>query len=294
METIVMGRGEFYDVRLGKPFPVNDLRSEWYDWFLKKVDEYKPSQGSVTLWALGGSGFILRTKKSTIYIDPYLGGSVISDGTAFLTHRMIPIPFNASDVRKIDAVAITHEDIDHMNEDFIFPVSRNTECSFVGPSSVADLLKSWGTPENRIVSLSENEETRIGDVRVIALDSNDPNPKTANTYIFDTGKIRVFHAGDSFFLDKFAGIGRKYDIDIAAISVGVNPPGAKWYNNPGDAVQIARDLNAKVLIPMHWDLWDVCLEDPYLVEQEARNRRTNVKVVVLRVGERFDYPSKRD
>jgi len=287
-----MGRGEYYDVRLGKPYPVSDLKSEWFDWFLKTVDEYKPIQGSVTLWALGGAGFILRTKKSTIYIDPYLGGSVISEGLVF--HRMIPIPFNASSVRKIDAVVVTHEDVDHLNEDFIFPVSRNTKCRFVCPPSVADLLESWGIAQNRIISVKENEETRIGDVRIIALASNDPNAKTANTYIFDSGKIRMFHSGDSVFSEEFAEIGRKYDIDIAAISLGVNPPGAKWYNNPGDVVQIARDLNAKVLIPMHWDLWGICLEDPYLVEQEARNRRTNMKVVVLRVGERFDYPSKRD
>jgi len=280
-----VGRGEYYEVRLGKPFPLCNLRSEWFDWFLNEVDEYGPKPGSVALWSLGGAGFILRTQASTLYIDPYLGGSVKSEG--LILYRMIPVPFNASSVKRIDATVITHEDVDHMNEDFILPAVANTTCPFIGPSSVADLLKSWGVPENRIVTLNENDETKINDITVIALPANDANPKAANTYLFDTGKFRIFHSGDSAFVEEFSAIGRKYDIDIAAISVGLNPPGAKWYNNPSDAVQIARDLRTKVLIPMHWDLWNISLEDPHVVEREARTRMPALKVVVLKVGERY-------
>ena len=285
-----MGRGEYYDVRLGKPYPVSNLKSEWFDWFLREVDNYKVRPDSIALWSLGGAGFILKTTNSTIYIDAYLGGSAKSDG--LVLHRMIPIPFDPLAVKKIDATVVTHEDLDHLSEDFIFPVGENTACTFIGPPSVADLLESWRIPKTRIISLNENEEGRINDVRIIALASNDPNPKTSNTYVFDTGKVKIFHSGDSIFLERFAEIGRKYDIDIAAISLGANPPGAKWYNNPGDVVQIARDLRAKVLIPMHWDLWNIALEDPSLVEQEVRIRKLDIRVVVLRIGERLDYSSE--
>jgi len=283
-----MGRGEYYEVRLGKPYPLSNLRSEWFNWFLEEVDRYEPKQESVALWALGGAGFILKTATATIYIDPYVGGSVESEGVVL--HRMIPIPFNASAVRRIDATVVTHEDLDHLNEDFIFPVSENTRCIFAGPSSVAELLESWKIPKNRIVSLDENEETEINGTRIIALPANDANPKTANTYLLDTRKVRVFHSGDSLFLDKFAEIGNRYDIDIAAISLGLNPPGAKWYLDPSEVLEIATDLKAKVLIPMHWDLWHTTLRDPHLVEQEAVKRKTHIRTVVLRIGDRFDFP----
>jgi len=49
---------------------------------------------------------------------------------------------------------------------------------------------------------------------MIELAANDANPKTADTYLFDMGKIRVFHSGDSLFLDKFAEIDNRYGIDI--------------------------------------------------------------------------------
>jgi len=284
-----MGKGEWYDVRLGKPRPLSNLKSEWFNWFLREVDEYALNKGSVALWALGGASFILKTSRSTIYIDPYCGGSIKAAGLGTI-YRMIPIPFNPSDVRKIDATVITHEDLDHLNEDFVIPVSENTKSLFIGPPSVADLLESWKIPKDRVVLLKEYEEKKINDVKIVGLPSYDPIPKTANTYIFEVGNTRVFHSGDSLFFEKYVEIGKKYDIDIALISLGTNPPGMKIYNNPGEVVQIARDLKTKVLIPMHWDLWSFSLENPYLIEQEAKMRKLDIKVVVLRIGERFDYP----
>jgi len=285
----IMGQGLWYDKRLGKPQPLCNLRSEWYDWFLQNVDEYEVKQGFITLWSLGGAGFILKSPESTIYIDPYCGGALKNEGLTVM--RMIPLPFNASDVKKIDAAVISHEDPDHLNEDFIFPICKNTNCLFVGPPSVTNLLKSWEVAENRIVSLKEHQEKKINDIRVIAFPSNDPNPKTANTYIFEIGNVRIFHAGDSLWTEEFFKISQKYKIDIALISLGVNPPGIKYYNTPGEVLQIASDLRAKVLIPMHWDLWNFAIYNPHLVEHEAKSRNMKISVVILRIGQSFTYPT---
>jgi L-ascorbate 6-phosphate lactonase len=284
-----MGQGLWYDQRIGKPQPLCNLRSEWYTWFLQDVEAYHVKPGFITLWSLGGAGFILKSPESTIYIDPYCGGALKSAELTIL--RMIPLPFNASDVKKIDATVISHEDPDHLNEDFIFPIYKHTDCFFVGPPSVTHLLKSWRVADTRIVSLKEHQEKKIKDIRIIAFPSNDPIPKTANTYIFEIGNVRIFHAGDSLWTEEFYKISRKYEIDVALISLGVNPPGIKYYNTPGEILQIASDLQAKVLIPMHWDLWSFAIEDPHLVEHEAKSRNMELRVVILRIGQRFTYPS---
>ena len=252
------------------------------------IDGYTVKQGSVALWALGGAGFILKTSKTTLYIDPYCGGSQHSVGLTL--YRMIPLPFNASDVKKIDAEVITHEDLDHLNEDFVFPVCQNTQCLFVGPPSTAELLESWKIPKERIVSLGEYQEKKINDVKVIACPCYDPIPKTANAYVFEIGTTRIFHSGDGLYFDKFVEIGKKFDIDVALLGLGTNPTGMKICNNPGEVVQIARELGARFIVPMHWDLWSPMLENPYLVEEEVRIRRQNMRVVVLRIGERFEFP----
>ena len=280
-------KGMWYKVRLGKPLPLSNLRSEWFDEFLKEVNRHRVGAHSIRLWSLGGAGVILKTAKSTIYVNPYCGGSVVTEEEA---RRMIPIPFNASDVRRIDATVITHEDLDHLNEDFILPISKNTSCPFIGPPSVADILKSWGISEKRVICLEEYEEKKVNDVRITATPSNDPNAETANTYIFEVDGIRIFHAGDSIISNRLLAIGKKYDVDIVLVSLGQNPPGETFYNNPGEALQIARDLKAKIVIPMHWDLWAQFYDDPHNLQKEARLRRSSAKVVVLKIGEKFDYP----
>ncbi len=286
---MAMGRGLWYDGRLGKPQPLCNLKSEWYDWFLQDVEVYDIKPGFITLWSLGGAGFILKSPESTIYIDPYCGGALKNEEQIIM--RMVPLPFNASDVKKIDATVVSHEDPDHLNEDFIFPIYKNTDCLFVGPPSVTTLLKSWGVAENRIVSLNEHQEKKINDIRVIAFPSNDPIPKTANTYLFEIDDVRVFHTGDSLWTEEFFKLSQKYEIDIALISLGVNPPGIKYYNTPGEVLQIASDLRAKVLIPMHWDLWSFAIDNPHLVEYEAKSRNMKIGVVILRIGQSFTYPT---
>jgi L-ascorbate 6-phosphate lactonase len=281
-----MGEGEHYEMRLGKPRSLSNLRSEWFDWFLAEVSRCEPKGNSVVLWALGGAGFILKTRTATVYVDPYVGGSVEAGG--LMLYRMIPIPFDASSVREIDGTVITHEHIDHLNEDFVLPVSGNTKCKFVGPSSVAELLNSWGIPRGRIVSLDKSEETRIKDVRVVAFPANDPSSRSANTYLFDTGKVKLFHSGDSFHFHGFAEIGKQFDIDVAMVTFAKNPPGKKWYNDSTEFIKIARDTRPRVVIPMHWDLWSVLLENPHLVEKELAMKEPNITVEVLRVGQRFD------
>ncbi len=98
------------------------MRSEWYNWFLQNVDEYEVKQGFITLWSLGGAGTILKSPESTIYIDPYCEGALKNEGLPVM--RMTPLPFNVSDVKKIDAAVISHEDPDQLNEDFIFPIYK--------------------------------------------------------------------------------------------------------------------------------------------------------------------------
>jgi L-ascorbate 6-phosphate lactonase len=263
------------------------LKSEWFDWFLTTVESYRVRAGAITLWSIGGAGFIFKTSQATIYIDPYCGGSISSGGR--ILHRMVPIPFNPDEVKSIDATVITHEDLDHLSEDFVFPISDNTDSFFIGPESVTELLKSWKIPSSQIITLKEWHEKQINNIAIKVLPSKDPIPKTANTYLFECAKIGIFHSGDSLVDPIFKKIGKKYEIEIALISVGVNPPGERWYNTPEEAVEFAQYLGARILIPIHWDIWDIALCNPHLVEEIINRAKLEITCKILRIGERFDY-----
>lgn len=70
------------------------------------------------------------------------------------------------------------------------------------------------------------------------------------------GGLRVYHAGDSAYGPFFASIGARYPgIDVAMLPIGAYAP--RWFMqtmhiDPEEAVQAAGDIEARVMVPMHW------------------------------------------
>jgi L-ascorbate metabolism protein UlaG (beta-lactamase superfamily) len=73
-------------------------------------------------------------------------------------------------------------------------------------------------------------------------------------YIVRAGGKSVFHCGDSAYFGGFAEIGVKHNIDIALMPIGAyeSPSGRDVHMNPEEAARAFIDLNAKLLIPMHY------------------------------------------
>ena len=69
----------------------------------------------MTIRFLGQSGYIIKTEKSQIMIDPFLSDSV---NRVAGRPRTLPIPINPECV-KCDAVICTHNHLDHLDPDTV-------------------------------------------------------------------------------------------------------------------------------------------------------------------------------
>jgi L-ascorbate metabolism protein UlaG (beta-lactamase superfamily) len=76
-------------------------------------------------------------------------------------------------------------------------------------------------------------------------------------------------------------------VDAIALSVAQNPPDETYYMSEVDAVRIARDVGAKVLIPHHWDLWQWVALDPRRIQAVAPWYAPDVQVRPARYCERM-------
>ena len=63
-----------------------------------------------------------------------------------------------------------------------------------------------------------------------------------------------------------------------------------YYLTPYDFSRVAQDLDAKIAVPIHWDLWRGVTLDPVVVEKIARDWFPHVKVHIMRLGDRLTYP----
>ncbi len=255
-----------------------------YSSLLPEIEGFKAKPGSIALWSIGGPGFVLKTARALIYIDPYFGGDAAPDW-----RRLIPVPIDVNAIRKVDLVVSTHEHGDHADPGTFKPIMKDTKAKVIGPSSSVDLLAGSGISKDKLVAVKAGESYQVGDVKVTAFEANDPGAKGALMFLYEAGAVNYFHAGDTLYTTKFAEYGAKNRIDIACLSLGRNPPQHEIYMNPCHVVQAAMSLNAKVTIPMHWDLWSFVREDPTLVHFMAEKWGYKGTVKIMKLGERLDY-----
>ena len=107
----------------------------------------------------------------------------------------------------------------------------------------------------------------------------DLNRRLWGSWSIDAGSRRVFFCGDSGYFPGFEEFGRKYGpFDAAILPIALNEP--RWFMqamhmNTKDAIQVFRELRAKVLIPQQWgtfDLTDEPLDLPPKVYREETGK----------------------
>ena len=100
-------------------------------------------------------------------------------------------------------------------------------------------------------------------------------------YILTLGKTKIYHSGDTgLFLDMQL-IGKRNKIDLALLPIGDN-----YTMDIEDAVQAAKFLKPKMVIPMHYKTWELIDQDPNLFAKKLKG--TGIKVKILNFGESFE------
>ena len=89
-----------------------------------------------------------------------------------------------------------------------------------------------------------------------------------------TSGVNVYYAGDTALFGDMKLIGEKADIDYAVLPIGDN-----YTMGPDDAVKAALLLQAKRVIPVHYNTWPVIGQDPAAFEAMAEKQGVAVHIV---------------
>lgn len=258
----------------------------WGDILLSEIERFEVKRGKVAFWFLSDSCFVIKTPGQIIYTDPFFGGSFPEHGVM----RMTCLPLEPNLIKKADIVLCTHEHADHCHRESLLPFLSNTKATFVAPKPAANLMREWDFSKDRIKEVKSGDKVSFGDVTIYATDTNDPTSDGAVTYVIQSGGVTLFHTGDSWYFDGFLKIGKLFNIDVAFINFGFNPPGKQWYLTPSDFLRTARELRAKKAVPMHWDIWRVTYLDPIVLKDFLKHEPSRIDVLIMRMGDRVIYP----
>lgn len=238
---------------------------------------------------LGHSSFLIKLKGVIFYTDPVIFDRVV------VIKRQTPFPFDREELPAPEFILISHNHFDHMDIPSIrFLLEKahreGKKIHVFVPKGASRYLKN----ENSInVELMWNSEYDIKGLKIKAMKVKhfsgrgifDWNASLWNAYVVLSDRFRIFFQGDTAYIRM-----PRLEPDIALMPIGAWKP--RWFMkrnhvSPCEAVQMAHELGAKLMIPMHYGTFKLGMDtSEESIEQMMRcSELFGVKFLIPKQGE---------
>lgn len=225
------------------------------------IETITPNKGEIVLlWFNHYAGVTIKTPTKTLVIDP-----VDVDSKVFKT---------------VDAILITHEHYDHLDQSVIRDIYARTQCKVIADAESAKRLRSVVAPTS-LIEANVGVEFSIGKVKVRAERCAHPAAAPVTFLVTTEDNLKIYHTADSLPFQEMKRIGEENKLDIVFCTVGIAPG-----TSPSTAVEIAKLLQPKVAIPYHTAAKSDLNRFAELLAKEA----LNIKCVILEQGKPYKYP----
>ncbi len=188
--------------------------------------ENQPEKNTVMfVWFNHYAGIILKTPSKTLAIDP--------------------VDIKPRSLQKADAILVSHEHYDHLDQRLIGETLKNSCCKIIADPTSAKSLRSTQGPE-KIEEIHPGEETKIGEVTIKAEKNKHPATQPVTFVITSEDGVKIFHTADSLPFPEMVTIGEREKLDLTFCTVGI-APGA----SPETGFEIARLTKPQIAVPYH-------------------------------------------
>ncbi len=261
---------------------------------MQQLRNHRVPARSVTLWWLGQSGFIVKSPGGTIVaVDPYLSNSckAIGEQAGFDMDRLVPPPMDPGDLVGIAAYAITHSHQDHLDPQTLESYrAAGGAGPYIAPPEAIERLHALGVPASQTVLVWPNKIVAVGDIRLratfaIPLGGDDLTHVGYLVTIADGPTVYI--TGDTGYHDLLGRSVGEHKPDILATVIN----GMFRNLSPAEAAQLAKEINPRVVIPCHFDLFRDNQQAPHLLRAQLHMLGIAEKYRLVEHGKPFTYTS---
>lgn len=224
---------------------------------------------AIKLTWYGHACWNIETSNGNILIDPFFTGNPSAPITA--------------DQAKPDFILISHGHGDHLGD--AVPIAKRTGALIISNYEIASYCQSQGCKAHP-QHIGGSRDYPFGNLKLTIAHhgSSFPDGRYAGNpagFLLTLGKSKIYDAADTglFFDMKLIG---DEGIDIALLPIGDN-----FTMGPDDALRAVKLIKPKVVIPMHYNTFDVISQDPKSFATRVKKASPKTKVVVLKPGESF-------
>ena len=266
---------------------------------IAQIDSLTVPRGQLALWSLGQAGFVIKGGDTIAYIDPYLSDSIEAAGGP---SRRFPIPIDPRQAGHARVVFATHEHADHVDVATLGPL--------MAAAAGATLITS---PQGRALALQADiaderiRLARLGERVELAGLAYTATPAAHYSYevdqqgharwmgfLIECNGVTLYHSGDTVVIPEIFEALSGRPIDIALLPINgrdffreqLNIIGNMW---PGEAIDLAVQLKARVLLGIHNDLFAGNRVNPGTLFDELDRRAPWQRCHLLQPGELYLY-----
>lgn len=245
------------------------------------------------IW-FGHSTILLELEGKRILIDPVF--SDYASPLPIVAERFQPPVLTVEQIPDVDIVLLSHDHYDHLDLDTINQLKDRVQ-HFIAPIGVGAHLEYWGVPAQRITELDWWQDTRLLGLQFTCTPSQHFSGRgifNRNSTLWASWAVRgeqtnVFFSGDSGYADHYRQIGERLGpFDVTFLENGAyNKDWQFVHQLPEEGVQAHLDLKGRIMVPVHWGMFDLALHSWYdpiqRVTQEAR--RKGVQLATPQLGQ---------
>ncbi|RJP60315.1 MAG: metal-dependent hydrolase [Candidatus Auribacter fodinae] len=222
----------------------------------------------ITITYYGHSNVLIQNERVKIVIDPFFTNNPLN--TVSDIHAIKP-----------DYIIVTHAHSDHIGDTVV--IAKHSSALVVSNFEIVNRIRKSGINAHALY-ISGTMSIPGGWLKFTpaahgsSFEDGAYGGLAMGVLIHLDGKT-IYHAGDTGLTYEFKGLGELYDIDLALLPVGGN-----YTMDVKDAAVASRWLNARLVVPIHYDTWDLIKLHQEDIEEHLK---PVVPVQLIAVGKSF-------
>lgn len=240
---------------------------------VREIADARPADGSLDVWWLGQSGYLLKSPRLTVLLDPYLSEHLTAKyaGTRKEHIRITESPLRGAEVAGADYVFASHKHSDHLDPGTLPDLlAASPRAKLVLPASLADYAAdALKLPAARFVPVDAGDVLDLpGGLRVHVLpsaheglDRDDRGRHLYLGFVLEIEGRRLYHSGDTVLFDGLTdALSRLGPLDVAWLPINGRDArraalGVSGNMTFDEVLATCRAVRPATVVPHHYDLF---------------------------------------
>jgi len=215
------------------------------------------------------SCFTINSDGTLLLVDPFLSGNPLADV--------------GPDEVEADYILVSHGHGDHIGD--TVAIAKRTGATVVSNFEIQGWLAGQGVENTHPLHIGGGYDFPCGRIKLTIAHHGSGLPDgtyggNPAGFLLTLGGKKIYHACDTGLFYDMKLIG-EVGLDLAILPIGDN-----FTMGPDDALRAVKLLEPKVVVPIHYDTFDVIRQDPQAFAKRVE-AETAARCVVLKPGDSY-------